>query len=57
MARSKKGRKRSKAAVWLERVSLGALMSVVAFVVERRLLKVIRRRGEEKKESRDASLS
>ena len=57
MARSKRRRRRSRAAVWLERVSLGALMSVVAFVVERRLLKVIRRRGEEKKESRDASLS
>lgn len=31
----------------LERVALGAIMSVVAFVVERRLMKVIRKRGED----------
>lgn len=29
-----------------ERVALGAIMSVVAFVLERRLLKALRRRGE-----------
>jgi hypothetical protein len=31
---------------FLERFLLGALMSVVAFVVERRLLKAVRKRGE-----------
>ena len=30
---------------WFERIALGTIMSVVAFVVERRLLKVIRERG------------
>ena len=30
---------------WFERVALGTIMTVVAFVVERRLLKVIRERG------------
>jgi hypothetical protein len=32
---------------WFERVALGAVMGAVAFVVERRLLKLIRRRGRE----------
>lgn len=31
---------------WLERIALGAVMGAVAFVAERRLLKVIRRRGQ-----------
>ncbi|MGH2545487.1 MAG: serine/threonine-protein kinase [Actinomycetota bacterium] len=31
---------------WMERAALGAIMGVVAFVVERRLRKAIRRRGE-----------
>jgi hypothetical protein len=30
----------------LERAALGAIMGVVAFVVERRLLKTLRKRGE-----------
>ena len=33
---------------FLERFLLGALMSGVAFVLERRLLKAVRRRGEAK---------
>ena len=37
-----KGRVRT----WFERLVLGAIMTVVAFVVERRLLKVIKQRGE-----------
>ncbi|MDQ4006339.1 MAG: hypothetical protein M3135_08590 [Actinomycetota bacterium] len=31
---------------WFERIALGGIMTVVAFVVERRLLKVIRQRGK-----------
>jgi hypothetical protein len=38
---------------WLERIALGTVMGAVAFVAERRLLKVIRRRdGEAKPERR-----
>jgi hypothetical protein len=37
-----KGRVRT----WFERLVLGAIMTVAAFVVERRLLKVIKQRGE-----------
>jgi hypothetical protein len=32
---------------WFERAALGAIMGVVAFVVERRLRKALRGRGEE----------
>jgi hypothetical protein len=35
---------------WFERIALGTIMSIVAFVVERRLLKVIRERGEKGEE-------
>jgi hypothetical protein len=44
---------------WFERVALGAIMSVVAFVLERRLLKAFRKRGEEPERtvSRDVELS
>jgi hypothetical protein len=34
---------------WVERVALGAIMGMVAFVVERRLAKVLRRRGEDER--------
>ena len=40
---------------WFERVALGAIMSVVAFVVERRLLKVIRQRGAKPDEPQETS--
>lgn len=42
-----------------ERVALGAIMSVVAFVLERRLLKALRRRGEKPDRTvpRDVELS
>jgi hypothetical protein len=39
------GKGRSNAVTWAERAALGAIMGVVAFVVERRLLKALRRRG------------
>lgn len=32
---------------WVERAALGAIMTVVAVVVERRLLKALHRRGQE----------
>ncbi len=32
---------------WLERAALGAIMAVAAVIVERRLLRALRRRGEE----------
>lgn len=32
---------------WFERVALGALMGGVAWLVERRMMKVLKRRGEE----------
>jgi hypothetical protein len=35
---------------WFERVALGAIMTVVALVVERRLLKVIKERGTQEDE-------
>jgi len=31
---------------WFERTILGAVMSVIAFVIERRVLKAIRAKGE-----------
>ncbi|MGH2661218.1 MAG: hypothetical protein ACRDH8_00135 [Actinomycetota bacterium] len=50
MARRKKTSKRKpqgRVSRTFERVALWAIMSVVAFVLERRLLKALRRRGEE----------
>ena len=38
---------------WFERVALGAIMGLVAFVVERRLAKALRRRGEGTSEDAD----
>jgi hypothetical protein len=32
---------------WFERAALGAIMGTVAFVVERRLMKLIRKRGDQ----------
>jgi hypothetical protein len=40
--RPKKATRRNKVRVWIERGILGVMMSVVAWVVERRLLKVIK---------------
>ena len=40
-------RRRTRRGRWLERLALGTIMSVVAFVVERRLMRTLRRRGEE----------
>ena len=39
---------------WLERAALGGIMTVAALVVERRLLKALRGRGED---PRDASIA
>ena len=39
--------RRRRLARWFERAVLGALMSVIAFVIERRVLKAIRQKGEE----------
>lgn len=44
MRRDVAGRRRIR--TWMERVALGAIMGAVAFVVERRLLKALRRRGQ-----------
>ncbi len=38
-------RKPRRIRTWVERIALGGIMTVVAFVVERRLLKVIKQRG------------
>ena len=38
--------RRRRVARWFERAVLGALMSVIAFVIERRVLKAIREKGE-----------
>jgi hypothetical protein len=32
---------------WFERAALGAIMGAVAWLVERRMMKVLKRRGEE----------
>jgi hypothetical protein len=37
---------------WFERVALGAIMGAVAFVAERRLMKALRKRGEEPRTAR-----
>ena len=61
MAREKASRRKPQGRIsrWFERVALGVIMSVVAFILERRLLKALRRRGEEpeRKISRDVELS
>lgn len=41
---------------WFERVALGAIMGAVAFVAERRLMKVIRRRGQRPPGSSDETV-
>jgi flagellar biosynthesis/type III secretory pathway M-ring protein FliF/YscJ len=46
----RRGKPQGRVARIVERVALGAIMTVAAFVVERRLLKVIRKRGGEETE-------
>jgi hypothetical protein len=41
-----------KVARWFERAALGALMGAVAWAVERRMMKVLKRRGEEEPAAR-----
>lgn len=52
-------RRRSRLGLWFERVALGAIMGGVALVVERRLVKAIRRRGDQREANRgrDAELA
>ena len=38
--------RRRRVARWFERAVLGSVMSVIAFVIERRVLKAIRTKGE-----------
>jgi hypothetical protein len=53
------GERSGRVSTWVERAALGAIMTVVAVVVERRLLKALRRRGEEPRRATtsDAELS
>lgn len=55
------GRRSTRVTTWVERAALGAIMTVVAVVAERRLLKALRRRGEVPRadvvRSNDAELS
>jgi hypothetical protein len=53
------GRRRSRLGLWFERLALGAIMGGVALVVERRLQKAIRRRGDQREgnRGRDAELA
>jgi hypothetical protein len=43
---SVRGRRRSRAGRWFERVALGAIMGAVVLVVERRLMKALHRKDE-----------
>jgi len=40
-------KRRRRVARWFERAILGTVMSVIAFVIERRVLKAIREKGTE----------
>jgi hypothetical protein len=56
VSRDGRRRRQSKVGRWIERVALGAVMGAVAFVVERRLLKVIRRRSRDETAGREPAL-
>ena len=43
--------RRRRVARWFERAILGSVMSVIAFVIERRVLKAIRAKGQEPAEA------
>lgn len=49
-------RRRSRVGRWFERIALGAIMGAVALVAERRLMKAMRRRGEEPRGSSGESV-
>ena len=49
--------RRRRVARWIERALLGSVMSVIAFVIERRVLKAIREKGESPEELRTGELS
>jgi hypothetical protein len=48
--------RRRRVAHWFERAILGSVMSVIAFVIERRVLKAIRDKGESPDEARTGEL-
>ena len=49
--------RRRRFARWFERAVLGAVMSVIAFVIERRVLKAIREKGEAPPQHRSGELA
>jgi hypothetical protein len=49
--------RRRRFARWFERAVLGAVMSVIAFVIERRVLKAIHQKGEPQPTPRSGELS
>lgn len=46
------GERTKRVTIWLERAALGAIMTVAAVIVERRLLRALHRRGEEPRSGR-----
>ena len=50
------GRRRRRVGRWFERVALGVIMGAVAFVAERRLMKAMRRRGEQPRKTREETV-
>jgi hypothetical protein len=48
--------RRRRVAHWFERAFLGSVMSVIAFVIERRVLKAIREKGGSPDEGRTGEL-
>ena len=49
--------RRRRLARWFERALLGSVMSVIAFVIERRVLKAIREKGQAPDELRTGELA
>jgi len=49
--------RRRRVARWFERALLGSVMSVIAFVIERRVLKAIRQKGEPEPQPRSGELA
>jgi hypothetical protein len=49
--------RRRRVARWFERAILGSVMSVIAFVIERRVLKAIREKGQAPEDLRTGELA
>ena len=49
--------RRRRFARWFSRAILGAVMSVIAFVIERRVLKAIRQKGEPEPQPQSGELA